>query len=464
MTAAQPQHASPDNASKPIKLQALEMVKTPPLVTFVISVIIMSMLAVVCYAMFIPWRQSVTGTGKIIVFSPMNRPQPIASLIPGRIVRWHVQDGDDVSVGQPIVDLAEVDARYLDDNLMDSLQAQKTALIGKRLAAEARLKALKQQIVNSSGSRSAQVPAAEQRTRQAQDRIIAAQQTVEAAKQSLKTAEWQVERITSLFNDGLRSKRDKELAELEKFKADAEVQRSLAALDMAQEDEKIAQFERNRTQSDTGGSINAIEAAMADANQIIASTNADISKLQIDIDNFSQRVGQRKIVAPCQGRIVRLMRVGAGEIVSPGDVLAVIAPKTEDRAAELSIRDWDAPLVAKGRKVRLLIAGWPALQFIGWPRVAVGTFSGVVSVIDAVDDGKSRYRVIVLPDKEAIAGHEAEAWPSSQYLRPGAQVTGWILLGDVPLWYELWRQFNGWQPTVQSPESTQEQAKDKRLQ
>lgn len=450
-------------ASGAIRFQALEMVKTPGAVKFVISGLILIIIATITGAMFLPWRQSVTGTGKIIVFSPMHRPQPIAAQIPGRLVVWHVRDGDDVKKGQNIVELAEVDARYLDDAQMQNMLAQKAALIEKRSAAQTRLAALQEQARNSTRVRGAAVPAAAERMRQAADRIVAAEQSVEAAKQAVKTADWQLERITSLYNDGLRSKRDRELAELEKVRATTELERANANLDVAQEDAKIASLERNRTQSDTGGSINAIQASIADANQVIASTNADLYKIEIDIRNLGHRVEQRTIVAPCAGRIVRLLRVGAGEIVNAGEVLAMIAPQTEDRAAELSIRDWDAPLVSTGRPVRLQIAGWPALQFIGWPRIAVGTFAGVVSVIDAFDDGKNRYRIIVVPDKDAIARKEADPWPSTTYLRPGAQVTGWVLLSDVPLWYELWRQFNGWQPTVQQPEQQTDSAtKDKR--
>jgi membrane fusion protein, adhesin transport system len=447
------------------RFQSLEMVKTPPTVTLVISLLIFFIVGTVAAALFLPWRQSITGAGKIIVFSPMHRPQPIAAQIPGRLLRWFVRDGDDVKSGQPIVELAEVDSRFLDDDQMSSLLSQKKSLVAKRTAAEARLEALTQQEVNSAGSRTAAVPAASERMQQARDRVMAAEQNVEAAKQSLKTAEWQFDRMNSLYEDGLRSKRDKELAELDKVKAQTDVERSYANLDVAKEDAKIATLERSRTQADTGGSINAVEAAMADAKQIVAATNADIYKLEIDINNFSKRVGQRKIVAPCEGRIVRLMRVGTGETLNAGEVLAVIAPKTEDRAAELTIRDWDAPLVSVGRPVRLQIAGWPALQFIGWPRIAIGTFAGKVSVIDPVDDGKSRFRIIVVPDVDAIARHETEPWPSGNYLRPGAQVSGWVLLSDVPLWYELWRQFNGWQPTVTAPETTpqDQQSKDKRL-
>lgn len=165
------------------------------------------------------------------------------------------------------------------------------------------------------------------------------------------------------------------------------------------------------------------------------------------------------MTAPIDGQVVRLLAVGAGETVKAGDVLAVLAPQTEDLAVDFIVSDNDAPLVSVGRKVRLQFAGWPALQFSGWPSIAVGTFAGVVSVIDAVDDGNSRFRIIVTPDKEAIASGKEEPWPSSQYLRPGAQVVGFIMLDTVSLGFELWRQFNAFPPTVQRPELKKEKEK-----
>lgn len=450
---------------KPLpRFRALQMVKTPVVFTLTVTCLILIMVAAVVASMFLPWRQSVTGTGKIIVFSPMDRPQTIEAQIPGRIVNWFVRDGQDVVKGQKIVGLAELDSRFLDASQLKTMLAQKDALVAKRDALQARVTALAEQIANSTGVKKAAVPATVERVKQAGDRVYQAEQAVEAARQSLKTAQWQSERVESLYNDGLRSKRDKELAELDTVRSKTELERAIAALDVAKEDASISVLDTKRTEADTGGNINAIKAAKADASQLVAGTEAEIYKLQIDIDNFARRVDQRTVDAPCAGRIVRLMRVGAGAMVSAGDVLAVIAPHTQDRAAEISIRDWDAPLVSVGRPVRLQIAGWPALQFIGWPRIAIGTFAGVVSVIDATDDGKSRYRVIVEPDKKAIENKEADPWPSETILRPGAQVTGWILLSDVPLWYELWRQLNGWQPTIQPQDQSDSLSKSSKTQ
>nr|MCH9680528.1 transporter [Deltaproteobacteria bacterium] len=88
--------------------------------------------------------------------------------------------------------------------------------------------------------------------------------------------------------------------------------------------------------------------------------------------------------------------------------------------------------------------GWPAVQFVGWPSVAVGTFGGTVAFVDATDNGAGRFRVVVVPDGE-------EPWPAARYLRQGVRANGWVLLNQVSIGYELWRQFNGFPPAVTPP-------------
>ena len=97
----------------------------------------------------------------------------------------------------------------------------------------------------------------------------------------------------------------------------------------------------------------------------------------------------------------------------------------------------------------LNFAGWPAVQFVGWPSIAVGTFAGRVKVMDAIDDGNKRFRVIITPDEELIRSGKEEPWPKLDQLRPGAEVNGWVMLDTVSLGFELWRQFNAFPPTVQ---------------
>ncbi|CAN5498393.1 HlyD family efflux transporter periplasmic adaptor subunit [soil metagenome] len=430
-------------------LRAVQSARGYGVVAVVLSLVLVSVSAML---IFVPWQQSISGTGKIFILSPMERPQNIEAQIPSRLREWHVKDGQSVKKGELIAELSDLDAKFLDLDQPKRLEAQKHALKARRSAAQARHSALENQLRSLKRSQNDALPTAHEKTLQAKDRIGAAEQAVEAAKQTAATTELNLHRLKDLFEKGLRSKRDLELSELDHARALTDRQRAIAALEIAKRDQTVAVYDQDKVGADTDAAISTNYAAMASAQESIESTSSEICKLDIDLQNVKRRFEQRNVYAPCTGKIVRLNAIGAGDMVDSGTSLAVIAPQTIDVAAELTVSDNDAPLVAVGRPVRLQFAGWPALQFSGWPSIAVGTFAGKVAVIDAVDDGRSNYRVIVKPDVEAIAQGRDEPWPSTRFLRPGAEASGWIMLDTVPLGFELWRQFNSFPPTVKPEE------------
>ena len=99
----------------------------------------------------------------------------------------------------------------------------------------------------------------------------------------------------------------------------------------------------------------------------------------------------------------------------------------------------------KGETVRLEFDGWPAIVFSGWPNASFGTFGGVVFAVETNISSNGLYRVLVAPDPND------EEWPT--LLRPGAGTNGFALLEEVPLWYEIWRQLNGFPPNFYSGDS-----------
>ena len=103
------------------------------------------------------------------------------------------------------------------------------------------------------------------------------------------------------------------------------------------------------------------------------------------------------------------------------------------------------PLVHPGDPVRLMF-NMAAIQFVGWPSVAVGTFGGRVQLVDATDTRAGRFRILVVPDPDD------DPWPSANYLRQGVQAKAWVLLRVVPLGWELWRRFNGFPPIIAEDE------------
>jgi hypothetical protein len=140
--------------------------------------------------------------------------------------------------------------------------------------------------------------------------------------------------------------------------------------------------------------------------------------------------------------VFRLLSQPGGELLKAGDSIASFVPETANLVVELYMDGNDVPLIHAGDSVRLQFEGWPAIQFTGWPSVAVGTFGGKVMLVDSTDNGQGKFRILVEPDPNS------EPWPSTRYLRQGVRTNGWVLLNQVSLGYELWRQFNGFPPTV----------------
>ena len=153
------------------------------------------------------------------------------------------------------------------------------------------------------------------------------------------------------------------------------------------------------------------------------------------------RESLRTKIAPKDGTILRLLSSGTATYVKPGDVLASFIPNDTERYVVIRIRGLDASLVTAGRQVRIQFDGLPVIQFSGWPEMAVGTFGGLVDFVEPVASASGQFNVWVKPDPNA-----EHPWPSKQFIRLGSRVRAWVLLEEVQLGYELWRQLNQFPP------------------
>jgi hypothetical protein len=135
------------------------------------------------------------------------------------------------------------------------------------------------------------------------------------------------------------------------------------------------------------------------------------------------------------GFVSQALKNGVGETVKEGSPLVSIVPTSTDLAVEIFVEPIDLPLVHVGNKVRIQFDGWPAIVFSGWPNVSYGTYGGKIFAIDNYIGSNGKYRVLVEPDTTV------HKWPKG--LRLGVAVQSMTLLKDVPIWYELWRNING---------------------
>ncbi len=426
-----------NQTNQDIKYASLSMVVAQRSVITFGRVLAILMLIILLCLFFVPWQQSIPGTGKVTLLSPNERPQTVNAPINALLNHWLVHEGDRIKKGDLLMELLEVDPKYLDVHLLEKLENQLEARQAKKDALNAVARALKQQLISQKRLAEFTIPAASAKIEQADHQL-------EATKQSWITAKQNYQRNLDLYKQGLRSKRDLELAEMNLAKAEAE-------LEVAKRQAQIAHLGQGETETNAHLQIQNVEVKLAKLRESIAQVEHDILNIKIEIANYQSRVEQRKIRAPVDGKIVRILVYGKGETVKSGAKLAIIAPTATEQAVELYIKDHDAPLLSPGRHVRLQFSGWPALQFSGWPAIAVGTFGGLVKVIDSVDNGFGYYRILVIPDQERIQAGLDEPWPGYPYLRPGTRANGWVMLETVSMGFELWRQFNAFPPVIKKP-------------
>ena len=181
---------------------------------------------------------------------------------------------------------------------------------------------------------------------------------------------------------------------------------------------------------------------------------ATVTKLENQYSNYEQRIKYRYIMAPQNGYIAKAIQVGIGETIKEGAEIVNIVPADADLAVEMFVQPVDLPLIKLGNKVRFIFDGWPAIVFSGWPQISNGTFGGVVVAIDQFAGPSNQYRVLVVEDPEE------EAWPD--LLRIGSGADGIALFNDVPVWYEIWRQLNGFPADFYSQEEKDNSASAKK--
>lgn len=404
----------------------LDIARSAAWITLVFAVVVPIVLALT------PWQQSVRGKGRVIAYAPLERQQEIEAPIDGRVVHWYVQEGDRVAQGDPVAELSDNDPEIL-----DRLRRERTAAQTQVDAAALSISLTESRVTSLEAARESAVSNAKMQTRMATLRLAAAARAVDAARATKRTAELNLSRQIKLHDEGLVSRRDLELAQLAVETASTDLDRAVATVSAAESEVTGLGAEERRVASANQASIESIRSSLENLRADKAKAEGELAKVEVRL----ARQEQMRVVAPRDGTILRIVAKQGTEMVKAGEALVVLVPEANSRAVEIYLDGNDAPLVDPGRHVRLQFEGWPAVQFAGWPAAAVGTFGGEVAFVDAHDDGHGRFRVVIVPE-------DPTAWPSARYLRQGVRSNGWILLDEVTLGFELWRQFNGFPPSI----------------
>ena len=436
---------SVENEVKKHKLYAIKLVGTPrfgKVVTWWLGGLMLLLVIV----LFIPWQQNVDGNGHLTALSPQERPQNIQSPIAGRIDKWAVAEGQFVKKGDTIMVLTEIKEKFLDPELLPRLQQQVGAKQGAIKSTFDKAQSLTNQIGALNSGLKLKLQQATNKVYQGRLKVKSDSIDLVAESKNFSIADTQLTLGRNLYNKGL-------ISQVEFQRRQEKFQNSTAKL-ISQENKLLeaknsllnAQIELNSIRADYMEKVAKAESDRNSTLAYVAEAEGDLAKLENEYSSMLVRNTFYTIRAPQDGYVVKAVRVGIGENIKEGESVVTIMPANPKVAAEVYVRAMDIPLLKKGQKVRVQFDGWPAIVFSGWPDVSVGTFGGIIQVVDFVESENGKFRVLITPDPTE------DPWPTQ--VRMGSGAIAWAMLDNVPIWFELWRQLNGFPPNLEKEVKT----------
>ncbi|MFL0684118.1 MAG: HlyD family secretion protein [Algoriphagus aquaeductus] len=404
--------------------------------------------------LFLPWTQNIRSKGYVTALRPDQRPQTVHSIIAGRIEKWYVAEGDYVAAGDTILRISEVKDEYFDSLLLPRTQQQVDAKSQSARSYGDKVLALQDQIAALRRNNILKLQQADYKLRIAQLKVQSDSIEFEQAKVNYDIGKYQLDRGEQLFKEGLNSLTVLEGRRLKFQEVQAKLISSENKLLSSKNELITARIDLDAIDNEFKDKLAKAQSDMFTAMSSQFDAEATVTKLENQYSNYEQRTRYRYVLAPQNGYIAKAIQVGIGETIKEGAEIVNIVPAEAELAVEMYVQPVDLPLIKVGNKVRFIFDGWPAIVFSGWPQISNGTFGGVVVAMDQFAGPNNQYRVLVTADPEE------EPWP--ELLRIGSGADGIALLNDVPVWYEIWRQLNGFPADYYSQEEKDKGASTKK--
>lgn len=407
--------------------------------------------------LFLPWTQNIKAKGTITTLFQEQRPQNVNSPIPGKIMKWWVKEGDFVKKGDTILQISEIKEDYLDPNLVGRTQQQVEAKKGTINYYQGKITTVDAQIEALNNAKKLKIEQLNNKLRQLDNKLVGERAELQAVNNEFDLAKDQYTRQQKMFDEGLVSQTQLQQRNLSYQNALAKKIMIENKLAQTQQEVTNVKIEQNGVEQEYTEKISKAEGDRFQSLSQIATGQGDVAKLENQVSNYTIRNGMYIILAPQDGQVTQAGKSGIGEILKEGERIVVIVPTRVNYAVEMFVRPVDLPLINIGQKVRFTFDGFPAIIFSGWPDNSYGTFGGKIVAFENNISPNGLFRVIVTEDSSD------KKWP--EQIKIGSGALGIALLKDVPIWYELWRNINGFPPDYytlkQSASKTDDMAKNK---
>ena len=387
---------------------------------------------------FLPWTQNIESKGYVTTLLQNERPQAINSTISGKIKTWYIKEGSFVEKGDTLVHLEEIKVEYLDPLLLQRTQEQVQAkkntsanYASKALATESQKTAFENLMLNK-------INQIQNKILQVTEKIKADSLDILASETDLGIAQKQLQRQKELYKEGLVSLTQLETKTQGMQSYTAKVQQAKAKLTYSQQELENLSIDIQALTQEYREKLAKLDTEQFQILAYQSSLEGEIAKLENQFKNYELRHDMYFILAPQAGQITKIEKSGIGQIIKEDEKLLEIVPKSENLGLEIFIPARDVPLLRIGQKTMLIFDGFPAIVFSGWPKGSYGTFEGSIVSIENKSNEKGFFRVLVSPEESK------KLWPKQ--LRIGTAIRSFVLLKNVFLGYEIWRQVNGFPP------------------
>lgn len=396
------------------------------------------------FFMFLPWTQNIEAKGYVTTLLPEHRPQSIMTVLPGRIEKWFVKEGDLVKAGDTLVIITETKSDYFDPKLLERTRNRLENKKGSVGSYEQKIEALDKQLEAFRQIKVLKTEQAYNKLKQSKLKVVADSNDLIALEAQLDIAKKQLKRTSELHHQGIKS-----LTELEQKKVKVQ---ELTAKVVAQENKFLtsknevlnAKMEISNIEGEYNEKLAKTESEQFSALSSKFESEATVAKIENEFANYEMRQGFYVVRASQNGYVTKLKQAGIGQTLKEGEEILTLMPKDYSLAVEFYVDPIDYPLVHYGEQVSVQFDGWPAIFFSGWPNTSYGTFTGRVYAMDNYISENGKYRVLVEPMEKN------KHWPKE--VRVGGGAKTFVLLNDVPIWYELWRRLNAFPPDYYLPE------------
>jgi multidrug efflux pump subunit AcrA (membrane-fusion protein) len=395
--------------------------------------------------LLLPWTQNIRSNGNITTLRQEDRPQEVNTVIPGKVVKWFVKEGDFVNKGDTLLQLGEVKVEYFDPILLQRTQRQIDAKNQSIAAYEGKASTSITQTEVLRNAMELKLNSIDNKIGQQRLKITSDSADLAAANNALNAYARQIAAAKVMLDSGVISLTEFEKRRVTYQDAIAKTTSNGNKLNQSKQELLNLKIERNGSVQEYLDKIAKAEGDRFGSVSAAASTEAEVLKLENTLANYDARQQLFFITAPQSGQITKAMKAGIGEMLKEGEMIVEIVPQNTKLAVEMFVSPLDLPLINKGQKVRFVFDGFPAIVFSGWPQTSYGTYSGVITAVETSVSANGMFRVLVAEDKED------RPWPKN--LRLGGGSKGIALLKDVPIVYEFWRNINGFPPEFYVPET-----------